>query len=321
MRCRGRGRSSSPSVPPGRCAAASRHRHCARAADSAAEQPGELLDAGEALRRAGPAPAGDDDLRVCERDTPVAAPDALRHANGAGGVGDRRRERLDPRRGSAVVSTATACGCTVSSAVGGWMRATSSRLPPQRTRVTSRRRRRRGSNAVRRQRQVEQRGDMGNTSLPRSVPGPRTAVADSRRATSTIASAIARGASKTSSSATCSARRRARAPPRTPVLATSASPAPRRRRARAKVSAWSDGSSTVAVRVLDVDEDAHTTPISRITSTTRGAAAAPSPRISACLPSPSGTTSRSFSSRELGRSRRLRPSGLRCARSSPGTDG
>ena len=42
-----------------------------------------------------------------------------------------------PGAGSAVVSIATACGCTVRSAVGAWMRATSSRLPPQRTRVTS----------------------------------------------------------------------------------------------------------------------------------------------------------------------------------------
>ena len=53
--------------------------------------------------------------------------------------------------------------------------------------------------------------------------------------------------------------------------------------------------------VLEVDEDAHATPICWSTSTTRGAAAAPSPSTSACLPSPSGTTSRSFSSRCSGR--------------------
>ena len=43
-----------------------------------------------------------------------------------------------------------------------------------------------------------------------------------------------------------------------------------------------------------------------MTFTTAGAASAPSPRISACLPWPGGTTSRSFSSRASGRSGVLR---------------
>ena len=55
----------------------------------------------------------------------------------------------------------------------------------------------------------------------------------------------------------------------------------------------------VVVR-LDEEEDAHATPSCCMTSTTFGAASAPWPRISACLPCPSGTTSRSFSSFDSG---------------------
>ena len=56
----------------------------------------------------------------------------------------------------------------------------------------------------------------------------------------------------------------------------------------------------LAALVLHERENAHhATPRSRITPTTAGAASAPSPRISACLPGPPGTTSRSFSRREL----------------------
>ncbi len=76
----------------------------------------------------------------------------------------------------------------------------------------------------------------------------------------------------------------------------------------------------VVVR-LDEDEDAHATPSPCITSTTRGAAAAPSPRISACLPWPFGRTSRSFSSFESGRAGSTIASGFDFARSRPGTDG
>ena len=65
----------------------------------------------------------------------------------------------------------------------------------------------------------------------------------------------------------------------------------------------------------------HATPRSRITPTTAGAASAPSPRISACLPGPPGTTRRSFSRRESGRSGELFSTGFWRARSLAGTDG
>ena len=75
------------------------------------------------------------------------------------------------------------------------------------------------------------------------------------------------------------------------------------------------------VPVLDEEDNAHATPSSRITSTTRGAASGPWPRISACLPAPSGTTSRSFSSLDAGRSTGRASTGLRFARNFAGTDG
>src|SRR5581483_105557 len=71
---------------------------------------------------------------------------------------------------------------------------------------------------------------------------------------------------------------------------------------------------------LDEGED-HATPSRRRTSRTAGAASGPRPRISAFLPWPSGTTSRSFSSRGAGRAGRLSATGLRPARSLAGTDG
>ena len=229
----------------------------------------------------------------------------------------------------AAVSIATACGCTVMSATGACSRATSRRLPPHRTRVTSAP----PSDGA----AVMQLAASGTsrsaaawamTSLPRSVPGPTTAVAPSRPASSTIASAIACGAyeAKTSPSATCSVD--------TPWSASAA------RGACDCIVTSGNGlhlaSAPVGARegerlqrrlvdlargVLEVDEDAHATPICWSTSTTRGAAAAPSPSTSACLPSPSGTTSRSFSSRCSGRAGVRASSGFRCARSRPGTDG
>ena len=62
--------------------------------------------------------------------------------------------------------------------------------------------------------------------------------------------------------------------------------------------------------LLDVDEDAHATPIFCSTSTTAGAASGPWPRISASLPWLSGTTSRSFSSSRCGPRGRARVDGL-----------
>ena len=234
-----------------------------------------------------------------------------------------------PGAGSAVVSIATACGCTVRSAVGAWMRASSSRLPPQRTRVTSAppsdgaaatqfAARGRSSSAA----------TWARTSLPRSVPGPRTAVADSRRATSTIASAIARGACEREDLVLRHVERldpvsRERRRRRLCRIDTSAD-----RLHRAAAEGTGEGQRLQrrlvdgAVPVLDVDQGRrHRIPISCSISTTRGAADAPSPRISACLPSPSGTTSRSFSSRASGRAGERVSTGFRCARRRPGTDG
>ena len=76
------------------------------------------------------------------------------------------------------------------------------------------------------------------------------------------------------------------------------SPRARRRRATPRASA---PAARARRRRFDEDER-HATPSCCITSTTRGAAAGPSPRISACLREPSGTTSRSFSSFDAGRS-------------------
>src|SRR5687768_1847119 len=77
-----------------------------------------------------------------------------------------------------------------------------------------------------------------------------------------------------------------------------------------------------AAVVLDEDEHAHpATPISRMISTTRGAASGPVPSTSACLPWPGGTTRRSFSSFAAGRSGVRCSTGFERARSLAGTDG
>ena len=69
--------------------------------------------------------------------------------------------------------------------------------------------------------------------------------------------------------------------------------------ARRASSAWRDSSSSAASTSTQHRHQA--TPSSRMTSTTAGAASGPWPRISACLPWPAGTTSRSRSSRGSGR--------------------
>ena len=76
-----------------------------------------------------------------------------------------------------------------------------------------------------------------------------------------------------------------------------------------------------AAGMFDQDEDAHKRPAPRSISTTAGAASGPWPRISACLPWPSGTTSRTFSSPAAARSGVRVSSGFRFARMRPGTDG
>ena len=81
-----------------------------------------------------------------------------------------------------------------------------------------------------------------------------------------------------------------------------------------------DGAGAV---VLDEQQHVrhHATPSSRIRATTAGAAVAPSPITSACLPCPSGTTSRSRSSLGAARSGASRSTGFLRARSLAGTEG
>ena len=71
-----------------------RHRHRPRAADGAAEQPCELLDHGEALRRADATATGDDDLRVGERHPARRRRHVVAHAHDEVCFGQLRRERL-----------------------------------------------------------------------------------------------------------------------------------------------------------------------------------------------------------------------------------
>ncbi len=78
--------------------APARHRHRARAADGTAEQRRELLDHGEALRRADAAPTGDDDLRVGERHAAGRRRDVVANADDEVGLGQLRRERLHRAR-------------------------------------------------------------------------------------------------------------------------------------------------------------------------------------------------------------------------------
>src|SRR5438874_4688728 len=70
----------------------------------------------------------------------------------------------------------------------------------------------------------------------------------------------------------------------------------------------------------DEDHD-YTTPSSRRIPTTAGAASAPWPSTSTCLPEPGGKCSRTISRRGSGRTGVVVSTGLRLARSLPGTDG
>ena len=203
-------------------------------------------------------------------------------------------------------AAASACGATDSSGSGEWMRASSRRLPPQRTRVTVS-----PSTAV----QFAAKGrslraaTCASTSLPLFVPGATTAEGDVRSITSSRAVAHAPGAYASGSSAMC-----ARATGRAAEPTASTSP-----RVEAKVSACRDSSSSDPS--TSSSTAIYATPSSRMTFTTAGAASAPSPRISACLPWPGGTISRSFSSRASGRSGVLVSTGFCRARSLAGTDG
>ena len=89
------------------------------------------------------------------------------------------------------VAAGRTCGATDSNGSGEWMRASSRRLPPQRTRVTAS-----PSTAV----QLAAKGmsrraaTCASTSLPRFVPGATTAEGEMRSMTSSSAVAHAPGA-------------------------------------------------------------------------------------------------------------------------------
>ena len=79
------------------CGPPARDRDGPRATDGPAQELGELHDGREALRRAGAASAGDDDLGLGERDARGGGRDPVHDANGEIGVVELRREHLDGR--------------------------------------------------------------------------------------------------------------------------------------------------------------------------------------------------------------------------------
>ena len=156
-------------------------------------------------------------------------------------------------------AAASACGATDSSGSGEWMRASSRRLPPQRTRVTVSPSHSRCSSRRTADPCVRPRG--ASTSLPLFVPGATTAEGDVRSITSSRAVAHAPGAYASGSSAMCArATGRAAEPTRLDLAegwkrrsapAATAPPPPR------------STSSSTAI---------YATPSSRMTFTTAGAA-------------------------------------------------
>ena len=106
--------------------------------DRATEQRGELVELGETLGAADAATAADDDPRVGERDLAASGGDVRGDPDPEVAIGQVRGERLDGGRcaGREAAAGANACGATVSSRIGPSSRASSSRLPPQRWRVT-----------------------------------------------------------------------------------------------------------------------------------------------------------------------------------------
>ena len=289
-------------------------RHDARAADRARRAgPASSSRIAEALGRADAAAAADDDLRLGERDAGRRLVDVLDDLHGQVGVAERRRERLDRRRARRLGGRRRRAARPRAAAARAWMRASSSRLPPQRDprdRVAAV-----DGGAVRREGQVAPRGRRApSPRCPRSVPGGTTAVGDS--ALDQLVDSGGPGAP--------ARRRRCRSATWARSTGTAELRAATRRRrhrraAPANVSACRDSSSSAAV---DQHQHRHqATPSSRITSTTAGAASGPWPRISACLPWPGGTTSRSFSSRGSGRAGVSVSTGFCRARSFAGTDG
>ncbi len=112
-------------------------RHDPRAADRAAEQPGQLLEVAEPFGAADASPAADDDLRVGERDPALLGRFAARDATGRGRArtGSPRRSRRPARRPPSGSPAGTAFGATVSSRIGASSQHSSRRLPAQRWRV------------------------------------------------------------------------------------------------------------------------------------------------------------------------------------------
>ena len=153
--------------------ASSRRRRRAAPASSSSD--------GEALRRADPAAAGDDDLRVGQRDAACRAPTRLVTRTTRSASVELRRERLDAA-GSAPAGVRPRPRAARRSAArtGACSRASSRRLPPQRTRVTSAGSPRRDGDAVGGQRQVEPRGDVGHDLV--AALGARRRRRPSRRA-------------------------------------------------------------------------------------------------------------------------------------------
>ena len=146
------------------------------------------------------------------------------------------------------------------------------------------------------------------TSLPRSVPAATTAVAPMRSAVSADDRAPRRRA-RSRVSPSCAARRgrrrrRARAAP----LVGADQQRLRRARPseRARAVERLQRRPRRPPRWIERRAVHQATPICSSRSTTAGAASAPSPRTSACLALPSGTTRRTRSRREAGRARRRR---------------
>ena len=145
--------------------------------------------------RADAAAAGDDDLRLGERDAAAGGRDALATRTTRSAVVEVGREALDARPPPAAVVGRDGVRLRPSAARGAqWRRASSSRLPPQRTRVTRAGRRgsrrcssRRAAGRARRPRARAPR-------CPRSVPAATIAVgAEPRRRARRPRCASARG--------------------------------------------------------------------------------------------------------------------------------
>ena len=230
--------------------------------------------------------------------------------------------------GAAAAAGSTACGATVSSRVGPSSRASSSRLPPQRWRVTCH-------------------GSPVRTSVQFAASAsPRRAATWAMHLGAAVAAGADHGHGRVAlhelgegladrlGRVVGQARMvdrvedgdagRARAPARPPPR-----PAPRRRRGAAprstprasdRASAPPATAGPARPLVLDDDEDHAISPRRRSTSMTRGAASGPSPRISTALSCSTGTRSRIVAAL-AGRPGRLDPLDLLLARAQPARHG